>query len=304
MYLSNDNRKHGTRLSDKNCRAIYKGFLNRDVTAEDPHVARTEKAQEVPLADDGEHMSLRAEVAKTTESQPESPQPSEISVPSSPKVASPAEQEVSQLAEVPDASDVEHNFQCPEEVLEGIWKTPTEYVEAKLQTYFLLGFDFQSLWGTQLINDQVINAYLVHLAGKSKLKANVIDTFMLTKILTGNSRIALPKLAIYSQDVIVDAVHEPGHWSLMVVFPKLERLVYVNPLGEPEDLCKAYLTNWSKYMKMRRSINLDGGIAADYMIGTVRHPKLKDSTSCGLYVMKFARHFLEGHSNATSSHAR
>ena len=74
----NDNRMHGTRLSDKNCRVIYKGYLNRDVTAEDLHVARTEKAQEVPLADDGEHMSLSAEVAKTTESQPESRPPSEI----------------------------------------------------------------------------------------------------------------------------------------------------------------------------------------------------------------------------------
>ena len=105
---------HGTRLSDKNCRTIYKGYLNRDVTAEDLHVALTEKAQKGPLADDGEHMSLSAEVAKTTESQPESPPPSEISVPSSPKVASPAEQDVSQMAEVPDASDVEHNFQCPE----------------------------------------------------------------------------------------------------------------------------------------------------------------------------------------------
>ena len=174
------------------------------------------------------------------------------------------------MAQVPDASDVEHNFQCPEEVLEGIWKTPTEYVEAKFQTYSLLGSDSQSLRGTQLINDQVINVYLVHLAGKSKLKAAVIDTFMLTKILTCNSRIALPKLAINSQDVTVGTVHEPGHWSLMVVFPKLERLVYANPLGEPEELCKAYLKNWSKYMKMRRSINLDGGVAADYMIGTVR----------------------------------
>ena len=43
-----------------------------------------------------------------------------------------------------------------------------------------------------------------------------------------------------------------------------------------------------------------GGIAADYMIGTVRHPKQKDSTSCVLYVMKFAEHFLEGHSNHQS----
>ena len=65
-------------------------------------------------------MSLSAEEVKTTESQPESLQPSEISVPS-PKVASPVEQDVSQLAKVPDASDVEHNFQCAEEGLFVVW---------------------------------------------------------------------------------------------------------------------------------------------------------------------------------------
>ncbi|KAH3843160.1 hypothetical protein DPMN_116669 [Dreissena polymorpha] len=97
----------------------------------------------------------------------------------------------------------------------------------------------------------------------------------------------LSEVQILEYDHLVGAVNEGGfHWSLIVVQPKDNKVLYINPMGEQNVSQQQILQQWIKFVHIRRLSSIDMGGPIHWNILCPRHAKQSDSISCGVYVLK------------------
>ncbi|XP_035662468.1 uncharacterized protein LOC118406513 [Branchiostoma floridae] len=167
----------------------------------------------------------------------------------------------------------------------------------KVGSYPLLVMDLQTLIKPKAwLNDAVINAVLYSLVqtAKSKVGDNIllIDSIILTRIILRNrfTEGILNKIgrAVHKHSLIIGAINESSHWTLVAVYPETHKILYFNSFGEKRCSMKKVIDGWSKFMVAA------GDKALWTTTPTASHPHQKDSHSCGLYVIQFAQHLLMG----------
>ncbi|CAL8234857.1 unnamed protein product, partial [Arctogadus glacialis] len=120
----------------------------------------------------------------------------------------------------------------------------------------------------------------------SKGKALHIDTFGITSLWNGN----IPRFrwnpAHY--EVLFGVVHEHHHWFLVVIYPSEKRTLLLDSLGETAAKLKKGQDVTRAFMR-KKGINV-----SRWKCDTVPHPHQPDSTSCGVFAIKFMEKILNG----------
>ncbi|CAC5392155.1 unnamed protein product [Mytilus coruscus] len=124
----------------------------------------------------------------------------------------------------------------------------------------------------------------------SELPDEVMNAFLSIKIKE-------IKVNIEDYDILLGALCENNnHWCLMVIYPQSRELLYLNPLGEQKTHQDQYLQNWLLFISERhnRGIRRNPSFSLEWSIVTRKHRKqlLVDSSSCGVFTLKFAEHVL------------
>ncbi|XP_035999447.1 sentrin-specific protease 2-like [Fundulus heteroclitus] len=138
------------------------------------------------------------------------------------------------------------------------------------------------------LESESINAYMDLLVRghncTSSEKAALIDSFAMTAIWSGKS----PRLKIkpMEHEVVLGIINDHHHWKLAVIYPHGKRSLLLDPLGESKRDIKQCLETTRAFMRNK------GCKVSRWTCGTVQHPVQTDSTSCGVFVLKFAEKLL------------
>ncbi|XP_078700978.1 uncharacterized protein LOC144927435 [Branchiostoma floridae x Branchiostoma belcheri] len=154
----------------------------------------------------------------------------------------------------------------------------------------------KDLWGLikpdEWLNDQVINALLKIFVDKknSQTGNNIlhVDSHAMTTILNGTySPGVVEKIGrkLSRNSIVIGAYNEPSHWTLVAVYPATGEVVYLNSFGERSFHVRRVVRGWSTFMK-------DAGVNKVWTDRQIAHPRQKDSSSCGLFVIQFAYHII------------
>ncbi|XP_049579029.2 uncharacterized protein [Syngnathus scovelli] len=114
---------------------------------------------------------------------------------------------------------------------------------------------------------------------------------MLDPILSWNrtnkrNQISVEKINPVEYKLIVGIVNEHNHLKLAAIMPGEKRSLLLDPLGESQMDIKKCLESTRAFMR-NKGRNVSG-----WTCGTVPHPRQQDSTSCGVFALKFAEHLL------------
>ncbi|MED6246044.1 hypothetical protein ATANTOWER_012095 [Ataeniobius toweri] len=128
----------------------------------------------------------------------------------------------------------------------------------------------------------ILNAYIANAVKKHNLGGNTkalhIDTFEWTHIWEGKS--SRFKCDPHQYHLILGAVHEPGHWILAAIYHSERRSVVLDPMGNDSLKIKQCLTFTRAFVRKR------GLSVSRWTASTLPHSLQKDSTSCGVFVLK------------------
>ncbi|XP_078699081.1 uncharacterized protein LOC144926325 [Branchiostoma floridae x Branchiostoma belcheri] len=94
--------------------------------------------------------------------------------------------------------------------------------------------------------------------------------------------------AVAQHDIVIGAVHEPSHWTIVAVYPERGEVIYMNSFGEHKHVMATVLDGWRNFMQ-----NVTEN-KKKWKVKQLPHPMQHDSHSCGLFVVKFAEHLLLG----------
>ncbi|XP_049930170.1 uncharacterized protein LOC126408578 [Epinephelus moara] len=178
-------------------------------------------------------------------------------------------------------------------VVQDIWlSSKGEVLWSKIGPYKLFTADMQSLAPERELVSEILNSYL--LWGTRKVpnkRIYVIDSFEMTAIWNGTSR-GMRKLDVTEWDMLIGAVCKDRHWTLVAMYPKDRRALFVDPFGATQtqlthcrDATRAFMRKKDMGLNLSR-----------WSCETVVHPRQQDSTSCGVLVCKVAELLLEGSS--------
>nr|XP_040025098.1 uncharacterized protein LOC120813009 [Gasterosteus aculeatus aculeatus] len=162
-----------------------------------------------------------------TSTSPPALQPSPVrclGVPQSPPVAPKSDSLTSSLSSWPAPAS-------PEELIADIWAGQRQGVLwSKVGPYKIFATDLQNLApGRQLESEQ---------QKETESQFFLIDSFQMTAMWQGSFR-GLRKLDPVAFDILIGPVFDKQHWTLVVMYPKKKRVLYLDPLGEtPEHLNK------------------------------------------------------------------
>ncbi|XP_034552615.1 sentrin-specific protease 1-like [Notolabrus celidotus] len=109
----------------------------------------------------------------------------------------------------------------------------------------------------------------------------------MTALWHGSCR-GLKKVDPMAYDVLLGPVCDNRHWTLVVLYPKERRAVYIDPLGEtPDHIIKC--RDVTRAFMRQKNLHI-----SRWTCDTINHPRQQDATSCGVFVCKFAECLLTG----------
>ncbi|XP_041825134.1 sentrin-specific protease 2-like [Melanotaenia boesemani] len=88
-------------------------------------------------------------------------------------------------------------------------------------------------------------------------------------------------------EIILGINNHHHHWTLVVIYPHEKRSLFLDPLGESKKNIKQCLEITRAFMRRK------GCSVSRWTCDTVEHPKQPDSTSCGVFALKFAERVLD-----------
>lgn len=180
----------------------------------------------------------------------------------------------------------------PEELIADIWSGGRQGVLwSKVGPYKIFAADLQNLAPGREVESEVVNAFIhatiVRSQEESGKQLYLVDSFQMTAMWKGSFR-GLNKLDPMAYDVLIGPVCDNRHWTLVVIYPKEKRSIYIDPFGETpahitkcKDMTRAFMRH--KCLHISR-----------WTCGQISHSCQQDSTSCGAFVCKFAELIITG----------
>ncbi|KAJ8011597.1 hypothetical protein DPEC_G00059910 [Dallia pectoralis] len=127
------------------------------------------------------------------------------------------------------------------------------------------------------LETEVVNAYLCIVGRRT---GACIDAYTMTQVWQGSQK-CFRRLNLLKHDVAAGAVCRQGHWTLIIMYLKEKRSLFVDPFGATQkqieqcrDVTRALV--WKHYPAIGK-----------WTCSTVGHPKQQDTTSCGVFVCKY-----------------
>ncbi|XP_034534156.1 sentrin-specific protease 1-like [Notolabrus celidotus] len=109
---------------------------------------------------------------------------------------------------------------------------------SKVGPYKLFARDLQNLAPGRELESEVLNAFIhviiQKLQQESLKRFYLVDSFAMTALWHGSCR-GLKKVDPMAYNVLLGPVCDNRHWTLVVLYPKERRAVYIDPLGETPD---------------------------------------------------------------------
>lgn len=162
---------------------------------------------------------------------------------------------------------------------------------SKIGPYKIFFSDIHNTGPQKELESEVINAYLTLLVKKfnkkSSERAFVIDSYEMTKIWQQNKPKIKMDPGLYKY--LVGVVNKHHHWVLVVMIPGERRSLFLDSLGESK-MDISHCSNISRSFMRLRGLNV-----SRWACDTVAHPIQQDTTSCGVYALKFAECILSGY---------
>ncbi|XP_071180932.1 uncharacterized protein [Mytilus edulis] len=93
---------------------------------------------------------------------------------------------------------------------------------------------------------------------------------------------------------ILNGQYVPGR-NETIVEPQLQRIIFLNPLGETNLQERMVLSNWRKYTRQLEMLHPEYG-QINWTLHIPDHSKQQDGSSCGIYCLMFAEKHLQGSS--------
>lgn len=140
------------------------------------------------------------------------------------------------------------------------------------------------------IKTWVINGYLTDIVQNfnrhPKEMAGAIDSLAMTDIWKGKS--SELKLNPKDYTLLLGVINEKNHWLLMVIFPSQGTSLFFDPFGESDfQMIKCF---W-----VTRAFLRDKGCnISNVTVNNPLHPRSKDRSSSGVFILKFAESILKG----------
>ncbi len=160
--------------------------------------------------------------------------------------------------------------------------------------------DINSLRPGQWLTDGIINEYM-HLLVSSRPDTYCLSSYTYVQLLEefNAEKPNFDKFQRYSKGInlsqyqyVLCPIHQPGHWCLVVAYPKQGKLVYYDSRGESDELC---LLLFEIFFQVRGQANCaEAGLNRDWTLQTIGPyskesiPRQTDGHSCGLFVCALA----------------
>ncbi|RXN12538.1 myosin-1 isoform X3 [Labeo rohita] len=150
---------------------------------------------------------------------------------------------------------------------------------SKVGPYKLFTWDLERLKPGEKLESEVINAYLTCLVRNFSGRAFVLDSFQATNIWKRKAN-SMKRVNPKTYDVLVGSVNENDHWTLLMIYPKERRILYLNSFGESRAKLLHSKKVVSDFMASRVTPT------AEWQCQALPHSIQKDGTSCGVFVCK------------------
>ncbi|XP_056615179.1 uncharacterized protein LOC130430197 [Triplophysa dalaica] len=135
---------------------------------------------------------------------------------------------------------------------------------------------------------KVMNSYLLILVRRynetHREEALSIDSFEMSQIWK-NEKTKL-KIDPMRFNIILGIINQHHHWMLMIIFPKQQRAILLDPFKATPLKLRRCLQSTRTFMKGR------GCAVGKWTCETLPRPVQKDSVSCGVFSLKFAEKVL------------
>ncbi|XP_072562184.1 uncharacterized protein [Paramormyrops kingsleyae] len=160
---------------------------------------------------------------------------------------------------------------------------------SRIGPYKIFYWDITRTAPDQELESEVINAYLLRLVQHHNQRnednqALFIDSYEMTSI--WQKKTSRLKCNPGNFNVILGAVHEPGHWILTAMFPKLLKSLVLGSLGHASSKLKTCLESTRAFMRKH------GCQVSRWKAETMPHSLQPDGSSCGIFVLKYAEKIL------------
>ncbi|XP_056336031.1 sentrin-specific protease [Danio aesculapii] len=155
---------------------------------------------------------------------------------------------------------------------------------SKIGPYNIFLGDIARTAPNQELESEIVNACLFILVRRfnqnHQQQALCINSFEMSSIW----RHEKTKLKIDPRnfDIVLGIINENHHWMLMVFFPHKEKTLLLDPLKATPWKITRCLQSTRKFMKGK------GCSVEKWTCETLHHPVQRDSTSCGVFCLKFA----------------
>ncbi|XP_043987593.1 uncharacterized protein LOC122839739 isoform X2 [Gambusia affinis] len=160
---------------------------------------------------------------------------------------------------------------------------------SKVNAYKLFYFDINKIGPDMELESQSINAFMAVIVkdynSQNTGQAAFIDSFAMTAMWQGKSP-RLKKMNPMNYEIILGINNQHHHWTLVVIYPQEKKSLFLNPLGESKQDIQKCLQITRAFMRKK------GCNVSRWTCDTVKHPKQQDSTSCGVFSLKFAEKIL------------
>ncbi|XP_062340564.1 uncharacterized protein LOC134038918 [Osmerus eperlanus] len=145
----------------------------------------------------------------------------------------------SDLSKMVDSTDNRPSMSVtPKELIAEIWSGQRQGVLwSKVGPYKIFAAGLQNLAPGKEVESEVLNAFIHAVIGRqdpTESRAFLVDPFQMTAMWQRSYR-GLTKLDPMAYDVLIGPVSDKHHWTLVVIYPKQKRVIYMDPLGETTD---------------------------------------------------------------------
>ncbi|KOO28947.1 sentrin sumo-specific protease [Chrysochromulina tobinii] len=172
---------------------------------------------------------------------------------------------------------------------------------AELRNIPISRLDMTTLRPGQWLNDEVINYYFKILEQREASKAtgpscHFHQTTFYPKLAEGLNGYQYSQVAewtrgkdVFSKDLIIVPIHQPGHWTLAVINMKQKRFEYYDSLRGPPDMVLTNLRRWLEDESLdKKKVPFDTSGWTEVVWKQGQTPQQRNGWDCGMFMIRTA----------------
>ncbi|KAK3576764.1 hypothetical protein CHS0354_014579 [Potamilus streckersoni] len=143
-----------------------------------------------------------------------------------------------------------------------------------------------------IISFQIIDAYMYSLLRDTRSEYQYIPCCVMSLMLSSKHQCKVADVEVTAESIIGLFNMGRRHWILVIISASVRRMTVLNPLGEVDELLTSLLSTWKSFLA-NSPTNFSLTLGPNWEVVTIPHSKQLDSTSCGIFCLKFAEKLLK-----------